>query len=152
MSNNYFLTSQNSSIPTNVLMSGVRGTSGESKLAIEPISQCYILYIENISANSETELDLSKINFDYLLKSIFWSNVLNDNISSDILIRLKDSLNNTIKKFDFSARNLDSGVGFANKTLPILSEQKITVESDFDIDRLTFVIEPAIILDKLNVG
>jgi len=144
----YTLTSHISSQPVNILMANVNGGSGDSRLSIKPISQVIIIDFIPTSTN-ETFINLSSIDHDFTILSIWFLNAADNDINDNIVFRVYDE-NTLIRKISDSANSFSGGKDFFNKPLPIRSKQKISVQSTFIPDKLTLVIEPIIILQQLQ--
>lgn len=147
----YSIGSHNSGLSTNILMAEVKGTSGEAKLSIKPIEQYFILYAESLIDNTENDLDLSSLDFSYIIKSLFWSNPgSGSDFYGALILRIKDAENNLLTKYFMEAEG-DAGVGFGLYPFPFHKNWKVTIEPTFPIDKLTLMCEPVLILEEIKV-
>lgn len=153
MSDSYQLSSRSNADNLNVILGEVAGESGIGYAPIEPIETFKVLFVEDVEEDENRELNLSAIDHAYTVESIFWSNFQGNVFSTDLRITIENADGNTLGRIEIPAEELDIGVSFALKKYPLANDDRIIIRPEFDIDRLTFIIKPCILLGQpINIG
>ena len=149
----FTLTSRVNTSIFDVLGIEAKDAGGISLAPVEGIPLYAILELKNISQNTKMFLNRTSIKYDFVVRSIYLGDK-GQAQAQDVLtlsIYQKDKTTK-VGALTVPANTLDAGLGLLEKPYVVSADYEIEIDTGFAIDTLTFVVQPCVVIEKVNVG